>query len=252
MSDFITIKDLGKSYKTAHGAVSALSNVTLSIQKAEVISLLGVNGAGKSTLSSILATLHPPTTGDILVEGTSIYSDLFAYRRMVGYCPQRPNLDAHLTVRQNLEFAGRINGLSVSERNERINTLLEQLSLKKYEFRDIQTLSGGTKQKVLIARALIHHPRIIILDEPTVGLDPDVRRRLWDLILSLKQQGITIILTTHYLDEAEYLSDRICVLHKGSLLLTQTVAAIKAEHQDKRLEEIFMDLMKEQVKNDDL
>ena len=242
----LDIIGISKTYQSKEKSVNALKDISFSIKEGEIFGLLGINGAGKSTLSSILATLHPPTSGDILFKGRSIYKDLFEYRAALGYCPQHPNLDMQLSVYQNLWFAGKFYLLPNDVIKERIDQLLHDLGLEQYRLFKIQELSGGNKQKVLIARSLIHKPRIVILDEPTVGLDPDIRRKLWDLIKELKRNGITIILTTHYLDEAEHLSDRICVLHRGSLLLIEDLKTLKATRFGKTLKDIFIELMKEQ------
>ncbi|HEV2916364.1 MAG TPA: ABC transporter ATP-binding protein [Candidatus Babeliales bacterium] len=241
----LSIKNLTKEYKTKHTTVRALDNVSLDIYEAEVLCLLGVNGAGKTTLSSILATLHPPTSGDVEFNGISIYKNLGYYRRSLGFCPQKQNLDPFLTVRENLVFAGRYFLIPEDETQKRTDEILSQLELTRYKNFKIDALSGGTQQRLLIARALMHKPRIVILDEPTVGLDPDIRRKLWDLIAELKVQGITVIITTHYLDEAEYLSDRVCLLHKGELRLVESVETLKEKHGHSTLEEVFLTILKE-------
>jgi ABC-2 type transport system ATP-binding protein len=208
-----------------------------------VLSLLGVNGAGKTTLSSIIATLHPPTAGDIEYCGTSIYTDLPNFRRKVGYCPQKPNLNPMLTLEENLIFAGRYYGLTDAEIDIRIQDLTVQLSLKNYLKMKPAVLSGGYKQRFMIARSMIHKPELIIFDEPTVGLDPHIRRQLWDIILALKKEGVTILLTTHYLDEAEKLSDRVCILDKGKILLIDTPDKLMADFKQKNLEDVFIQLL---------
>ncbi|HLC07290.1 MAG TPA: ABC transporter ATP-binding protein [Candidatus Babeliales bacterium] len=246
-NEILRIDSIVKTYNSNGRIVRALNNVSFSINKGEIFGLLGVNGAGKTTLSSILATLHPPTSGDILYEGTSIYNDVDKYRIDLGFCPQHQNLDQFLTVEENLYFAGRYFLVPKDVLDERIAYLLEHFGLQKYAQFSINQLSGGNKQRVLIARALIHNPKIIIFDEPTVGLDPDIRRALWEQIKSLKKMGITIILTTHYLDEAEQLSDRVCFLHKGKIILIDSVQAIKAQRNNASLEDIFIELVQEQI-----
>jgi ABC-2 type transport system ATP-binding protein len=241
----IKIINLSKIYKTKNLLVKALDKVNLTIYKGEVISLLGHNGAGKTTLSSILATLHPATQGEILFRGESIYRNLTNFRKHLGFCPQNANLDLQLNVRDNLVFSGRYYLMPEKLIHERVEELLHVLNLKKYENFEIPALSGGTKQRVLIARALIHGPEIVILDEPTVGLDPDIRHQLWKIIRKLKEQGITVILTTHYLDEAEVLSDRVCFIKRGKILLTETVQDLKDKHKKEKLEDIFLSLMEE-------
>lgn len=246
MAELLSIRSVTKIYADKHrGTIHALNGVNLDIAQGEIISLLGVNGAGKTTLSSILATLHPPTSGDVLFKGTSIYKNILDYRRAMGFCPQRPNLDMQLTVKDNLIFAGRYFLLPEVEVKRRVEELLTQFGLDRYASFNIHALSGGYKQRLLIARALMHKPALIILDEPTVGLDPDIRRQLWQVIRQLKQQGITVILTTHYLEEAEILSDRVCMLSRGKIIMTATVQDLKQTRKKNTLEEVFLELVQE-------
>jgi len=246
----IQIKNISKIYPSKTNPVVALNDVSMTINRGEVFGLLGVNGAGKTTLSSILATLHPPTSGSITFNGTSIYSDLMTYRRSLGFCPQTQNLDMYLTVEQNLLFAGRYFLMPEKEIIERTKALMEELELTRYASFEVHALSGGNKQRLLIARALMHHPELVILDEPTVGLDPDIRKKLWHIIRGLKKRGVTVILTTHYLDEAEFLSDRICMLHRGKVILIESVATLKSQHHDDKLEDIFIELVEDEQKKE--
>lgn len=244
-SPILEMVNVTKTYKSGNSPVHALRGVNLTLFKGEVFGLLGVNGAGKTTLSSLLATLHPATSGDILYKGVSIYKNLMNYRHALGFCSQHQNLDQYLTVEENLIFAGRYFLMPEEAIRIRVQELMEQLELTKYARFQISELSGGTKQRVMIARALMHNPEIVILDEPTVGLDPDIRKKLWQQILDLKKQGITVILTTHYLDEAEALSDRVCILHKGRIELIESVVALKEKHLQASLEDIFLKLVEE-------
>jgi len=248
--NILEIRNIVKTYLSPHGSFNALDGVSLTIRQGEILGLLGVNGAGKTTLSSIIATLHPPTHGDVLYKGESIYHQLLSYRKALGFCPQRQNLDMQLTVEENLLFAGRYFLLPEEVIRQKVQELLEGFALRAYASYKINALSGGTKQRVLIARALMHNPEIVILDEPTVGLDPDVRRVLWGYIKGLKDRGITVILTTHYLDEAEVLSDRICILSKGKVLLMTSVQELKEHHKKESLEEAFLALMAETHKTE--
>jgi ABC-2 type transport system ATP-binding protein len=241
-SPILSIVNVSKIYPTKDTPLKALDNVCLDIKEGEIFGLLGVNGAGKTTLSSILATLHPATSGDILFRGTSIYKDINRYRQALGYCPQYQNLDPELTVEENLIYAGRYFLMPEDVIRDRVASLMEHLELTRYANFEVDNLSGGNRQRVLIARALMHNPSIVILDEPTVGLDPDIRRKLWALIQGLKARGITVILTTHYLDEAEELSDRICILHRGKVRLIESVKALKEKHGMASLEDIFIRL----------
>ena len=247
-SELLHIKNVSKVYKDVHNPVHALDDVSLIVYAGEVLSLLGVNGAGKTTLSSILATLHPVTSGDVLFKGTSIYNaeHLITYRKALGFCPQKPNLDSYLNVRDNLIFAGQYYLMPYEQIIERTTFLMEQFDLTKYASFNVNALSGGYKQRLSIARALMHHPELVILDEPTVGLDPHIRRHLWDVIKSLKQQGVTVIITTHYLDEAEQLSDRACILSKGTVMLTASITDIKERHNKGTFEETFLALIEEE------
>src|SRR3989304_10364983 len=238
---FLSICNIGKTYyKNKTPLKEALKGATFDIHRGEVVGLLGVNGAGKTTLSSIIATLHPPTTGDILWEGRSVYSCLFNYRRQIGFCPQHPNIDRTLTMQANLLFAGRYYGLSKEKAEERKEQLIERFDLKSSAASEAQHLSGGQRQRFLIARSLMHEPALLILDEPTVGLDPHIRRETWNILSELKKIRISVLLTTHYLDEAELLSDRICLIHEGTIRTIDTPDNLKTRHRKSNLEEVFL------------
>jgi len=232
-----------KNIKKRYGTKEALKGVSLQIYKGEILGLLGVNGAGKTTLSSIIATLHPPTEGDIEIDGQSIYKDVATYRYKIGFCPQRPNLHPELTLEHNLRLSGSYYGMSDEQIATRLNLLIKQFDLGQYLHEKANVLSGGYKQRFMIARALMHNPELVILDEPTVGLDPHIRRQLWQQIRDLKQLGVTVILTTHYLDEAEQLSDRVCVLDGGLIKLIDTPDKLKADFKMNNLEDVFIALM---------
>ena len=232
-----------KNIKKKYGTKEALKGVSLDIYKGEILGLLGVNGAGKTTLSSIIATLHPPTEGDIEFEGKSIYADVATYRFHIGFCPQKPNLNSALTLEQNLRLSGSYYQMTKEQIDARLAQLVEQFDLQEYLHQKAQVLSGGYKQRFMIARALMHNPQLVILDEPTVGLDPHIRRQLWQQIKDLKAAGVTVILTTHYLDEAEQLSDRVCVLDGGLIKLIETPDKLKADFNMNNLEDVFIALM---------
>lgn len=238
----IEVRDLSKTYLDRKGreVKRALHGATFTLYKGEVFSLLGVNGAGKTTLSSILATMHPPTFGDILWRGESIYNQLLDYRKIVGLCPQEPNIDFRLNLEENLLFAGLCYGLNKQDMLERKNSLMAKFDLGGYSQTTIDQLSGGYRQRFLIARTLMHMPKIVILDEPTVGLDPQVRREIWEMIKALKSEDVSVILTTHYLDEAELLSDRVCLIHHGVIRAIDTPDNFKKQHKKNTLEEVFL------------
>lgn len=238
----LEVRSVSKTYfnKKGEELKRALRPATFDLYKGEVFGFLGVNGAGKTTLSSILATMHPPTSGDIIWKGKSIYKQLITYRKIVGMCPQKPNIEKRLNIEENLLFAGRCYGLSQKQAEERKSTLLAQFDLEEYVRTPTDQLSGGYRQRFLIARALMHHPQLMILDEPTVGLDPHIRRQIWEVIKMLKSLNVTVILTTHYLDEAEYLSDRVCLIHDGLIRTVDTPDNLKKFHQKDNLEEVFL------------
>ena len=246
MRTLLRIKNIAKTYKTPRGPIESLKGVSIDIMQGEVLSLLGVNGAGKTTLSSIIATLHPATSGDIFKNDISIYKDVVEYRRTIGFCPQKPNVDMMLTLEENLMFAGRFFCLPDTVTRERSLQLMKQFGLEKYAHQKADILSGGYKQRFMLARTLIHKPELVILDEPTVGLDPHVRREIWDIIKELRNSGVTVLLTTHYLDEAEKLSDRVCVLDKGVIKLVDTPENLKNVHGKTNLEDVFIALMNEE------
>lgn len=242
---FIEIESLKKDYINGKQVKKALKGVSFEIFEGEIFGLLGVNGAGKTTLSTIIAGLHPPTGGDVKFRGRSIYRDIVSYRRMIGFCPQKPNLDLNLTLEENLIFAGLYHQLPYKEIREQVELLMSQFQLNEYAQSKARVLSGGYKQRFLIARTLVHKPKLIILDEPTVGLDPHIRHQLWDLISHLRKNGSSILLTTHYLDEAEHLSDRVCIIDSGVVKTIDTPQNLLKQHQMGRLEEVFLKLMKE-------
>lgn len=241
LDTLLDIKNVTKRY----GDNEALKGVSLTINRGEIFGLLGVNGAGKSTLSSIIATIQPATAGEVFCGGISIYQNLYDYRLQLGFCPQRPNLNALLTVEDNLRYAGYFYGMTHEQVEKRLSVLAKQFGLESYLKQKPSVLSGGYKQRCMIARSLMHSPRLLLLDEPTVGLDPHIRRQLWTKIRELKQEGVTIILTTHYLDEAEQLSDRVCVLDKGMVRLVDTPDKLIADFKQKNLEDVFIALMNE-------
>lgn len=237
-----------KNITKFYGTHAALNDVSLTIHEREIVSLLGVNGAGKTTLSSIIASLHPPTSGQVLFHGVSIYDDIISYRRNLGFCAQKQNLASHMTVREHLEYAGHYFLMSKQEIKTRVDELIALFALEMYVNKDPAILSGGYKQRLLIARSIMHKPALVILDEPTVALDPHIRRQLWEIIKGLKMQGVSVLLTTHYLDEAELLSDRICLLHAGTIKLIDTPQALMSSYNKSSLEDVFLQLINEETK----
>lgn len=237
----VSIRDIEKQY----GTTRALKGVSFDLYPGEVVGLLGVNGAGKTTLSTLLATLHPATRGDILYKGNSIYQDIPEYRKHIGYCPQKPNLNPLLSIKDNLVLAGKYYGMSDTAITKRLQELEQCLGINEYLAARPGELSGGWKQRYMIARTLMHSPKLVILDEPTVALDPAIRNQLWYYIEQIKSQGACVLLTTHYLEEAEKLSDRVVVLDAGEVKLIDTPANLMKTFEKGNLEDVFLQLTQE-------
>lgn len=231
-----------KNIKKRFDDKEALKGVSLTLFEGEIFSLLGVNGAGKTTLSSIIATLKPPTEGDILFKGASIYKNIPAYRMHLGFCAQKPNLNTLFTLRDNLIYAGRYFNMHESAIAQRIDFLAHKLNLSEFLDKFPTVLSGGYKQRFMIARSMMHNPKLLILDEPTVALDPHIRHQLWEIIKEIRDAGTTVLLTTHYLDEAEVLSDRVCVLDQGVVRTIDTPANLMTAFNKSNLEDVFIHL----------
>ncbi|MGE3954637.1 MAG: ABC transporter ATP-binding protein [Parachlamydiales bacterium] len=240
-SPILEICDVKKVYFGKKGAIhKALDGVTFTLYEGEVLALLGVNGAGKTTLSGILSSLHPPSSGQVLWRGKPITEQLIPYRKIIGLCPQHPNIDMQLTLEENLLYAGRFYSLSKSQAKARSAELMERFKLTQYSQGKAYILSGGYKQRFLIARTLMHSPRLVILDEPTVGLDPHARHELWKVIRTIREEGVTVILTTHYLEEAEALANRVCIIDGGKIQAIDTLAAIKSSYNKEKLEDVLL------------
>ncbi len=208
----IAISNLTKYYRS----ILALEDLTLEIGAGEVFGLLGPNGAGKTTTIKILTALAFPTRGTARIAGFDVVRERPQLKPLIAVCPQEINLDRELTAFENLWFYGRL--FKVPEISRRIMELLEWAQLEQRAYDRVKGFSGGMQRRLLIARALMSRPRVLFLDEPTVGLDPQIRRQLWDMIRQLQGEGITILLTTHYIEEAESLCGRVGVLNKGRLI----------------------------------
>ncbi len=202
----------------------AVDGLSLTIGTGEIFGLLGPNGAGKTTTIRMLTMLTKPTAGEILYDGKSLddEDDALAIRQMIGVVPQNLNFDQDLTVGENLELHARLYHMDRAEREARIAELLEYVELSGVINDGVRRLSGGMKRRLLIARALIHRPEILFLDEPTVALDPQVRWRIWELVRRLAADGATVLITTHYIEEAEELCDRVAIMNKGKLIAVDT------------------------------
>jgi len=216
MSAIISISKLTKTYASG---LQALKSVDLDIEKGEIFALLGPNGAGKTTLINIVCGIVTPTTGSVLADGHNIVSDFRAARSKIGLVPQELSTDAFETVWDTVTFSRGLFGRASNPAF--VEKVLRDLSLWEKRKQTIMTLSGGMKRRVMIAKALSHEPQILFLDEPTAGVDVELRRDMWNLVRGLREHGVTIVLTTHYIEEAEEMADRVGVITKGELILAE-------------------------------
>jgi ABC-2 type transport system ATP-binding protein len=230
MQPIIQISDLSKTYASGF---QALKSVTLDIRRGEIFALLGPNGAGKTTLISIVCGIVNPSTGTVLADGHDIIADYRAARSRIGLVPQELTTDAFETVWATVSFS---RGLFGKPKNPAIvEQVLRDLSLWDKRDSKIMTLSGGMKRRVLIAKALAHEPQILFLDEPTAGVDVELRQDMWKLVRRLRDSGVTIILTTHYIEEAEEMADRVGVISKGEIILVEEKAELMRKLGQKQL-----------------
>lgn len=238
----IKIKELVKQYKN----ITAVNRVNLEIKQGELFSLLGVNGAGKSTIIKMLSCLTKPTSGDALVGGYSIVNQPERVKRLIGVSPQETAVAPKLSVKENLELICGIHGFTKEKTNQKIEELCCKFNLDTVLKRKAGRLSGGWQRRVSIAMALISEPKILFLDEPTLGLDVIARQELWDIIRSLKG-NVTIILTTHYMEEAKALSDRIGIMKNGCILAVGTASELNEKAGTNNFEAAFISIVKEGV-----
>ena len=209
------------------GSLTAVDHLALSVRRGEIFGLLGPNGAGKTTTIGMLTTRVVPTSGRALVGGVDLVAHPSRAKRVIGVVPQSNTLDRELTVRQNLYFHGRYFGLSARDAREEADRRLAQVRLADRPDANVATLSGGMAQRLMVARAILHRPHILFLDEPTAGLDPQSRLALWEILAELHSAGQTILLTTHYMEEADQLCDRVAIMDHGRILALDTPAGLK-------------------------
>jgi lipooligosaccharide transport system ATP-binding protein len=207
-----------------------VDGISFAVRDGECFGFLGPNGAGKSTTIKMITCLSPVTEGTLLVDGKDVRCEARAIKSALGVVPQDDSLDPDLPVRQNLEVYARYFGLSKQQSAARIDECLSLFQLQEKAHEKVDDLSGGLKRRLVIARALIHGPRILVLDEPTTGLDPQARHLVWQKLRLLKSQGVTLILTTHYMDEAAHLCDRLVIMHRGKILTEGNPHALIREH----------------------
>ncbi len=237
MGTAIHIRGLRKEY----GSVVALDGLDLDVAEGEMFGLLGPNGAGKTTTIGVLTTRVKASAGTAIVAGHDVAKDSVAARAKIGVVPQRPNPDRGLTVRENLLFHATYFGVPRAEAGRRADALLERVGITEKRDAKPDALSGGQQQRMMIARALTHEPEVLFLDEPTVGLDPQARLAIWDILRELRAQGRTIVMTTHYMEEADQLCDRVAIVDRGRLLSCDTPSALRTQAPGETIVDVTFD-----------
>jgi ABC-2 type transport system ATP-binding protein len=220
----ISVRNLVKRF----GSFTAVNGVSFGVKEGEIFGLLGPNGAGKTTTISILATITNLTSGSASIYGKDVSRDKDAARKLIGIVFQDPSLDDELTGRENLDFHARLYGIKGKEKLQSIDRVLRLVELEDKANKPVRTYSGGMKRRLEIARGFIHNPRVLFLDEPTIGLDPQTRRKIWDYIVALnRKEHVTILLTTHYMEEADAICDRIAIIDHGKIIKLDTAERLK-------------------------
>jgi ABC-2 type transport system ATP-binding protein len=233
----LKVEKLKKTYSTG---VLALDGVSLEVEAGKFFGLLGPNGAGKTTLINSIVSLARPDSGSVEVFGRDAYQEFREARRMIGVSPQEINLDKFLTVEETMLYHAGYYGVPKDKARERTGELLERFALTDKRKQRVNTLSGGMKRRVLFARALMHDPKVLFLDEPTAGVDVELRYKLWGYIRELNHNGLTILLTTHYLEEAEALCEEIALINGGTIAAQGTSAELKEHYGAASIEEVYL------------
>lgn len=223
-----------------YGSFTAVDGVSFSVQPQECFGVLGPNGAGKSTTIKLISCFSPVTAGHLRVGGYDVGTDARAVKQLLGLVPQENNLDEDLPVRKNLEVYARYYNIPKAVAGERIDEVLDLFQLLEKVNAKIDDLSGGMKRRLVIARALVHDPQILVLDEPTTGLDPQARHLVWQKLRLLRSRGVTMLLTTHYMDEAAHLCDRVVIMHRGKILTEGNPHALIGEFSGEHVLELRM------------
>jgi ABC-2 type transport system ATP-binding protein len=246
--NIIEVRDLTKTF----GDIVAVDHISFEVKAGEIFAFLGPNGAGKSTTIKMLTTLLRQTNGQIKLNGLDPLKDSDGVRRSFGIVFQDPSLDDQLTAWENMEFHGVLYGVPRNTRRQRIDELLKFVDLWDRRDSPVKEFSGGMKRRLEIARGLLHHPKIIFLDEPTLGLDPQTRNHMWSYLKELnKTEGITVFLTTHYMEEADRVAQRIAVIDHGKIIATGTSAELKVETNTDSLEDAFLALTGRTIRDEE-
>lgn len=234
----IKINDLTKKFEDT----TAIDCIDLNIKKGELFGLLGPNGAGKTTMINVLCGLLKPTSGTVEVAGFSVQKNPERVKEIIGVCPQDTAVYPFLTGRENAELFGKLHSMQRQQLKKKVDELLEKLSMTQDAKKRLGKYSGGMKRRINLIMALVHNPEIAFLDEPTVAMDPQSRHAVWEFIKELKMQGKTIILTTHYMEEAEYLCDRVGIIDHGQIIALDTPKELMKKYHAKNLEDVFIQL----------
>ena len=240
MADIITTVNLKKSFKRGRQEVLAVKGVTFSVAKGEIFGFLGPNGAGKTTTMRMLSTLLTPTSGEVRVASLDLSAGAEEIRKRIGYVSQVGGMLRDATGRENLTFQARLYGMNKKQGEARAAELIKLFGAEAYADRPVSTYSGGQRRIFDLASGIIHRPELLFLDEPSTGLDPQNRAHVWEQVRKIHNQGTTVFLTTHYLDEADALCDRIAVMDKGDLMAMGTPAELKEKYDAQTLDEVFL------------
>lgn len=249
METIIEVKNLAKIFHSRGRKIVAVEDVSFDVRKGEIFGMIGPNGAGKSTTFSVLTTLTKPTSGIIKVAGFDVETEDDKIRPIIGIVPQKLSLYSDLTARENLEFMGQLYNVPKDLMDERINYYLQLVGLESHADRFTGGFSGGMKQRLSVICAVLHDPQIIFWDEPSTGLDPQTRQAIWRLAKKFNGEGKTLVFTTHYMEEADNLCDRVAVMNLGKMVALDTPANLKKQSGSSNLEEVFIHLTGEEVRD---
>jgi len=242
----IIIDNLTKEFED----VTAVDGLSLTVEKAELFGLLGPNGAGKTTTINVLSGLSEPTSGSISVGGYDVWKEPHKVKQLIGVCPQDTAVFLYLTGRENVELFGNLHAMPKEKLKKNADGLLTKMGLLEDAKRQVGKYSGGMRRRINLIMALVHDPEIAFLDEPTVGMDPQSRRAVWDFIRELRKRDKTVVLTTHYMEEAEELCDRVGIIDYGKLIALGSPAQLKAKFEAKNLEEVFIQLTGRRIREE--
>jgi ABC-2 type transport system ATP-binding protein len=242
----IIIENLTKKFED----ITAVNDLSLTVPQGELFGLLGPNGAGKTTIINVLCGIIPPTRGNIMVGGYDVITMPEKVKALIGVCPQDTAVFPYLTGRENIHFFGSLHTLSTDTLDENVTMLLEKIGFTDNADRRVSKYSGGMRRRINLAMALVHNPHIAFLDEPTVAMDPQSRHAVWDFIKELKEQDKTIILTTHYMEEAEELCDRVGIIDYGKLIALGSPEGLKEQYDARNLEDVFIGLTGRRIREE--